>query len=405
MENPREHRLRVAIRIKPTKSSRPGADACSAPAHIECTSTSVTVTASNTHHAQQQQTVTLGTPRDPVMSFGPGHSNDKVASLIDISSIVHDCVLGKRDGLVCCYGQSCSGKSYTMFGPGGGLVQQGLQTALTLANGCDGATGRFHIQVSAYELYGNTVRSLIDLRHGKWMHVTKTEDIRTVHEMVATARTVSSTNLNAESSRSHAFVIVRFAPWSEDDELGGGRRTGPTDTASGTTLVFVDLAGSERVSKTQATGSRLQEGIEINKSLSALGNVMRALAGASLSTTGALPPTIPWRASRLTQVLKSYVCYGSTIWFILCISGEEDHAHESLSTLRFGSAVLGVTLRAHRKEAKDGRESAVIKKVCVSPVARFRDAVSARHWVCVYLCWAFVMVVLGSSGCSKTPRL
>ncbi len=396
MENPRESRMRIAIRIKPTNNIQPGAGACSSPAHIACSNTSVTVTASNTH-CSQQQTVTLGTPEDPVVSFGPGQSNDTVASRIDVSAIVRDCVRGESGGLVCCYGQSCSGKSYTMFGDGGGLVHRALQAAL--AGVGDGAASRFRIEVSASELYGNTLRSLMGPHHGPWMRVTKTEDINTVLQMVATARTVSSTNLNAESSRSHAFVVVRFDPGSGDAEPGGARPASPTPATTGTTLVFVDLAGSERVSKSQAAGTRLQEGIEINKSLSALGNVMRALAGASPSaSSGASTPTIPWRASKLTQLLKAYVRGDSTIWFILCISGEEDHAHESLSTLRFGSAVLGVTLRAHRKEAKGAKEGREVRTVCGAPAVTVRDAVSARHWVCVYLCWTFLMVVLGCSG-------
>ena len=401
MENPSESRLRVAIRIRPT-NVQTGADAPTPP-HIACTSTSVTVVAMNTHYAQQQQAITLGDERDRVFAFGPGHSNDSVASGLDIPAIVHDCVRGKRDGLVCCYGQSCSGKSYTMFGPKG-MVQQGLQAALALAAGCGSASGRIRIQVSASELYMNTLRPLMDSRHGQWMPVTKAEDITTVHEMVATARTVSSTSLNAESSRSHAFVIVRFERGTDAGELGGGGSvsTRPPRT-TGTTLVFVDLAGSERVSKSQAAGIRLQEGIEINKSLSALGNVMRALAGASQTTPpGASPTTIPWRASKLTQLLKAYVRCGSTIWFVLCISGEEEHAHESLSTLRFGSAVLGVTLHAHRTwEAEDGGKRAAARTAVSSPAIGTKgtkgieDNVSVRHWVLIYLCWACLMIVLG----------
>ncbi len=389
MKNPRESRLRVAIRIRPSNI-----DASSSPAHIACSNTSVTVTASNTHSVQQQ-TATLGTSEDPVVVFSPGQSNDNVASRIDVSAMVRDCARGDRDGLVCCYGQSYSGKSYTMFGQGGGLVHRALQASLGLAAGGGGAAGRFRVQVSAYELYGHTVRSLMGPRHGQWMRVTKSEDINTVLELVVQARAVSETNLNTQSSRSHAFVIVRFESEFNDAELGGARPAGPDAATPGATLALVDLAGSERVSKSQATGARLQEGIEINKSLSALGNVMRALASASPSTSpGASTQTIPWRASKLTQLLKAHLRCHSTIWFILCISGEEDHAHESLSTLRFGSAVLGVTLRAHRKEAKGGRGGKNIQTAVDAPAVAIRDAVAARHWVMVYLCWLMAMIML-----------
>ena len=136
MKNPRESRLRVAIRIRPSNF-----DASSSPAHIACSNTSVTVTASNTHSVQQQ-TATLGTSEDPVVVFSPGQSNDNVASRIDVSAMVRDCARGDRDGLVCCYGQSYSGKSYTMFGQGGGLVHRALQASLGLAAGGGGAAGR-----------------------------------------------------------------------------------------------------------------------------------------------------------------------------------------------------------------------------------------------------------------------
>ena len=511
-ENPRHAEsgsLRVGIRIKPRahtarSSTRPGSDSETyISPYISYTDSSVTVVGNMAPGGSRQsgmKSVTLGGPQDhrtTVVPLPPGASNETVGERIDLENIVAACVRGERDGLVCCYGQSNSGKSYTMFGPDGGLVEQALEQALVLvkdarchvvseafqerggrrdarrersgtakagAGASPGGFGREKgIRVAASELYMNRVRSLTGASSGDWMDVRCRGDITRVLKVIAGARTVSSTNLNATSSRSHAFVFVQFGDGIGDGgirmdrngsefgqagstDVSGRMKPVTTDGVGWTTLVFVDLAGSERVSKSHATGLRLQEGIEINKSLSALGNVMRALSSSTLreascertasvtAATGsdlgtyskntdnrcdtdkgsnngvgaATIPSIPWRGSKLTELLKPYVRHGSAIWFILCISSEEEHVHESLSTLRFGSTVLGVTLQACRDGTVGGGTEVPSLRGAWTAGGRTtgqRDgahpkAVAISHWVWVYVSWVVAMLVVGASRCA-----
>jgi len=360
---PRNTKVSLAVRLKPRERTLDTSTHIAQITHITHTATAVTITSDH-------QTVTLGTPSSPVAPIPPEASNADVGRLLDIEALVHACVTQSQDGLVCCYGQSASGKSHTMFGEGKGslgLVQIGLAAFLSEISAMPTIAD---LTLTAYELYRTTVRPICAAV------IKQPEDIHQAMHRIASQRTVSSTGLNTQSSRSHAFVEIRWRRRQQQQQHGG--KVSGNDNA----LVFVDLAGSERVSKSHATGARLQEGIEINKSLSALGNVMRALSGggegapsspptppASTETTNAATivkpkdanrasnaPAIPWRASKLTQLLKDYFHANTTIWFVLCISSDPAHTHESQSTLRFGSTILGVTLTSTPcKPAASGR--------------------------------------------------
>lgn len=93
----------------------------------------------------------------------------------------------------------------------------------------------------------------------------------------------------------------------------------------------VDLAGSERADKTQAVAQTLDEGKLINKSLSALGNVVNAL------TEGRVGGHIPFRDSKLTRALQDSLGGNAITTLIICCSPSMDNAAETLSSLRFGS--------------------------------------------------------------------
>lgn len=162
------------------------------------------------------------------------------------------------------------------------------------------------------------------------------------------ARSVGSTTANDRSSRSHCVVLVRVLP-------GWG---GPA-----TVLALADLAGSERTDKARtAPGSTaFEEGRLINTSLSALGNVISALAtalpaegggvggggdgggrGRASAPTPPTPPHIPFRASKLTRLLQGVVGGAAATTFLVCASGAGPDAGETLSALRFGARARGV---------------------------------------------------------------
>lgn len=130
-------------------------------------------------------------------------------------------------------------------------------------------------------------------------------------------RSVGATAMNNTSSRSHALFTVNFKLVnSEGMELNSK-------------FQLVDLAGSERSKKTKATGTRFQEGVQINKGLLALGNVISALGGGS--NTG----FITYRDSKLTRLLQDSLGGNSVTMMIACVSPADYNLEETLSTLRY----------------------------------------------------------------------
>jgi Kinesin motor domain len=135
-----------------------------------------------------------------------------------------------------------------------------------------------------------------------------------------TAHALNSTNMNHHSSRSHAICTLSFEV------------TRPaTDTAPETTLTskfhLVDLAGSERAKRTGAEGARLREGININKGLLALGNVICALADRSKngSAGGSAGGHVPYRDSKLTRLLQDSLGGNSQTLMVACVSPSDSN--------------------------------------------------------------------------------
>ncbi|GMJ13528.1 hypothetical protein like AT1G63640 [Hibiscus trionum] len=152
-------------------------------------------------------------------------------------------------------------------------------------------------------------------------------------------RAVGATALNARSSRSHSVVTVHVR--------GKDLKTGAVLYGN---LHLVDLAGSERVDRSEVTGDRLREAQHINKSLSSLGDVIFALAQKC--------PHVPYRNSKLTQVLQSSLGGQAKTLMLVQLNPDASSYSETLSTLKFAERVSGVELGAARssKEEKDVRE-------------------------------------------------
>jgi len=132
------------------------------------------------------------------------------------------------------------------------------------------------------------------------MTVKSKEEMASYLDIGSNARRTASTLMNLASSRSHGIftITIEQHPFEETaDEVVGSQIAKPTEFIVAK-FHFVDLAGSERVKKTGATGSTLKEGININKSLLALGNVISALTDESKKAGH-----IPYRDSKLTRIL------------------------------------------------------------------------------------------------------
>ena len=150
-------------------------------------------------------------------------------------------------------------------------------------------------------------------------------------ELGKTNRESAPTLMNAESSRSHSIVSILV---DQKNTTSGRQKKG--------TLFLVDLAGSEKVSKTGASGVRLEEAKNINGSLTTLGMVINALCDGS--------GHVPYRDSKLTMILSDALGGNSKTTLIICCNPEQKHSPETLSTLRFGERAKKIKCHAKVNE-------------------------------------------------------
>ncbi|KAK6940261.1 Kinesin motor domain [Dillenia turbinata] len=171
-------------------------------------------------------------------------------------------------------------------------------------------------------------------------------EVRTKEEMASylsrgsLARATGSTNMNSQSSRSHAIFTIsmeqkKLASYTANDEEVG-------DVLSAK-LHLVDLAGSERAKRTGADGTRLKEGIHINKGLLALGNVISALGDEKKRKEGG---HVPYRDSKLTRLLQDSLGGNSKTVMIACISPADTNAEETLNTLKYANRARNIQNKA-----------------------------------------------------------
>ncbi|CAM9178600.1 unnamed protein product, partial [Scytosiphon promiscuus] len=166
------------------------------------------------------------------------------------------------------------------------------------------------------------------------------ENLQGLLERGALCRTTASTNMNAHSSRSHAICTLSFEmvrPATETVE----------ETVTSSQFHLVDLAGSERAKKTGAEGKRLREGININKGLLALGNVISALAEGGGGSGGG---HVPYRDSKLTRLLQGSLGGNSHTLMIACISPADSNMGESVNTLRYAERAMNIHNTAVKNE-------------------------------------------------------
>ena len=179
----------------------------------------------------------------------------------------------------------------------------------------------------------------------------------------AKTRATGSTNMNKTSSRSHAIFTIYLE-----------RRSTSPESSSEVTLAklhLVDLAGSERQKRTKAEGKRLQEGIDINRGLLALGNVISALGD---DTRRAANGHVPYRDSKLTRVLQDSLGGNSQTVFIACASPADSNAEETLNTLKYANRARNIKnmVRENKEEASTAELSR-----CKAQLAAMRSQVIA----------------------------
>ncbi|KAG5643581.1 hypothetical protein DXG03_000634 [Asterophora parasitica] len=262
------------------------------------------------------------------------------------------------------YGQTGSGKSYSMMGYGADkgiipLTCQELFDRVESKRTVDPNLS-FTVEVSYIEIYNEKVRDLLNPKNtgnlrvrehpslGPYVEdlsklvVNSYDEMMTLMDEGNKARTVAATNMNETSSRSHAVFTLLLTMKRHDVETN-------MDTEKVSRISLVDLAGSERANSTGATGQRLKEGANINKSLTTLGKVISALAMASQADAkkgkkGKGDEFVPYRDSVLTWLLKDSLGGNSKTAMIAAISPAD--YEETLSTLRYADQAKKIKNKA-----------------------------------------------------------
>ncbi|VDM24955.1 unnamed protein product [Toxocara canis] len=263
------------------------------------------------------------------------------------SGVLNNAFLG-YNACIFAYGQTGSGKSYSMLGTkeNPGIIPRLCNAIFERIEEASCETLAFKVEVSYMEIYNERVRDLLDpkkaaknlkVREHKILGpmvdglsvlaVSSYEQIASLIEEGNKSRTVAATNMNAESSRSHAVFNIRLTQALTDLENGF---TGEKMSK----ISLVDLAGSERAQKSGAVGKRLEEGGNINKSLTTLGMVISALAERSHPQSNK-QKFVPYRDSVLTWLLKDNLGGNSRTVMVATISPSADNYEETLSTLRY----------------------------------------------------------------------
>uniref|UniRef100_A0A7N8X7A9 Kinesin family member 13A n=1 Tax=Mastacembelus armatus TaxID=205130 RepID=A0A7N8X7A9_9TELE len=265
------------------------------------------------------------------------------------------------------YGQTGSGKSFSMMGnvEQPGLIPRLCCSLFERVHREANEAHTFKVEVSYMEIYNEKVRDLLDPKGSRQslkvrehkvlgpyvdglsqLAVTSFEDIEVLMSEGNKSRTVAATNMNEESSRSHAVFSIIVTQTLYDLQSGNsGEKVSK--------MSLVDLAGSERVSKTGAAGERLKEGSNINKSLTTLGCVISALADQSAGKGKA--KFVPYRDSVLTWLLKDNLGGNSKTAMIATVSPAADNYEETLSTLRYADRAKRIVNHAVVNEDPNAR--------------------------------------------------
>ncbi|KAK1946647.1 Kinesin-related protein 3 [Phytophthora citrophthora] len=278
--------------------------------------------------------------------------------------IVEDVMAG-YNGTILAYGQTATGKTHTMVGPGDlvhgdqrGLIPRALEDIFDQAEKTRSRV-KTTIAISYVQIYCERIFDLLepetspsnilvreDADRGVYLdgaaavYVANVEDCLNLMERGNTNRAVSSTEMNAHSSRSHAILILRV----ERKEFASTSSNQPVIRLSN--LYLVDLAGSERVKKAKVYGRHISELKAINLSLSALGNCISALSKQSQQSQTSYH--VPYRDSKLTRLLQSSLGGNAKTALVVTITPAVTEAPETLQTLQFGQRAMQVAVRAHR---------------------------------------------------------
>ncbi|KAF8377384.1 hypothetical protein HHK36_030761 [Tetracentron sinense] len=353
-------------------------------------------------------TVVSGEPQVQIGSHAFTFDNVFGSTGSPSSAIFNDCVAPLVDALlngynatVLAYGQTGSGKTYTMGtnytgeANSGGIIPKVMETIFSRVEATKDTT-EFLIRVSFIEIFKEEVFDLLDPNPPAFLKgeggslakpavparvpiqiretanggitlagVTEAE-VRTKEEMGSflyrgsLSRATASTNMNSQSSRSHAIFTITIEQKKNIRCPTGVLNHEVGDDILCAKLHLVDLAGSERAKRTGADGLRFKEGIHINKGLLALGNVISALGDEKKRKEGG---HVPYRDSKLTRLLQASIKKAEMLYLkrrniidslggnsktvmIACVSPADTNAEETLNTLKYANRARNIQNKA-----------------------------------------------------------
>ncbi|KEH40003.1 putative plus-end-directed kinesin ATPase [Medicago truncatula] len=283
--------------------------------------------------------------------FDESCSNSSVYEILTKDIIL--AALNGFNGTAFAYGQTSSGKTFTMNGceTDPGVIPRAVKDIFSKI---ETMTEReFLIRVSYMEIYNEEINDLLVVENQKLqIHeslergvfvaglreeiVNNAEQVLDLLKVGEVNRHFGETNMNVRSSRSH--TIFRMVIESKGKDSDSSDDSSISDIVRVSVLNLVDLAGSERIAKTGADGVRLKEGKYINKSLMILGNVINKLSEGSKNRGH-----IPYRDSKLTRILQPALGGNAKTSIICTVAPEEDHIEETKGTLQFASRAKRIT--------------------------------------------------------------
>ena len=374
--------VQVAVRVRPMLPNEAGTTEC------------IDVLCASEHNAGCPNVLRLGGSSGPKFTFDQVFGAQTVQSEVyedRVAPLVANCLEG-YNATVLAYGQTGSGKTHTIMGGGmtTAMMQEQHQGVLPRAirnifqklqkqqeSSSVGSSYEYEVRVQFLELYGEEIRDLLNPRTSSSAPKLSIRDIgngepevigATMHKVDSAdqallcltsgmcRRVTGSTAMNETSSRSHAIlslvveqsIILEVDPMQQSATITGLNRTDEEENSQiqdseqhvqskVSRFNFVDLAGSERQKRTQATGQRLKEGIDINKGLLVLGNVISALGDPKKQGT-----FVPYRDSKLTRLLKGSLGGNHKTLMIACVSPSSCNMEETLNCLRYANRAKNI---------------------------------------------------------------
>lgn len=295
-----------------------------------------------------------------------------------------DSVLAGFNGTIFAYGQTGTGKTYTMQGAWlepekRGVIPNAFDHIFTHISRSQ-SDKQYLVRASYLEIYLEEVRDLLDPNHantrlelrespdtGVYVRdltscVCKSiKEIEEVMNMGNQARAVGATDMNEHSSRSHALFLITVECSQPGPDGRKHIRVGH--------LNLVDLAGSERQAKTGVQGERLKEAAKINLSLSALGNVISALADGRSGH-------VPYRDSKLTRLLQDSLGGNAKTVMVATLGPASQHYDETLTTLRYANRAKNIQ---NQPRVNEDPKDALLREF-QKEIARLKAQLNHRKW-------------------------